>query len=146
MDPKTNSQKPVDSQEELIKLANQLVETQTKRPTFKEKIKSRKFWIAAAGSICGICGMIGLNQNTTAMIVFAVLEIVSILAYCISEGMIDAKRSRQLAEAASTLFEMIAGSINADDYVKDNYDIQLHNDQAEVSDGEASETDETSYV
>jgi len=122
-----------DNTDELIRLASTLVETQTTRPNWKEKIKSRKFWMSAAGCIVGICGMIGCSNNTTAIIVFAILEIASIAIYCISEGVIDANRSKQLAEAASKLFEMIGGAIDAEDYVEGNLGIDIPDPQAEMA-------------
>ena len=99
--------------ESLVEMAQTLLDTQTNTPTLKSKLKSRKFWLAAAGCIAGICGMIGFNDNLTAIIIFAVLEIVSIVAYCISEGMIDASRTKQLLTAAMTLIEIIGGSADA---------------------------------
>lgn len=122
--------------EELLKLANSLVEAHNAKPTIKDKLKSRKFWIAAAGCITGICGMIGFNQNTTAVVVFIVLEIVSVLAYSFSESSVDTARAKQFLGSIATLIEMIEGTIDAEDYVEENYGIDVHSDAGDLDKSE----------
>lgn len=110
----------------LINMAQDLVAAQTTKPDFKTKLKSRKFWLSAAGCIAGVMGMIGCSDNAIAVAIFAVLEILSIAVYCISEGKIDAKRTEQLIDAATMLMEIIGGKRDpkeeADKVIKDNYD------------------------
>jgi len=99
--------------EELISIARDLVTAQTTKPDFKTKLKSRKFWLSAAGCIAGLCGMIGCSDNVIAVAVFCVLEILSIAIYCISEGKIDANRAEQLVDATTTLLEIIGNHKDA---------------------------------
>lgn len=110
----------------LISMAQDLVAAQTTKPDFKTKLKSRKFWLSAAGCIAGVMGMIGCSDNAIAVAIFAVLEILSIAVYCISEGKIDAKRTEQLIDAATMLMEIIGGKRDpkeeADKVIKDNHD------------------------
>lgn len=110
----------------LINMAQDLVTAQTTKPDFKTKLKSRKFWLSAAGCIAGVMGMVGCSDNAIAVAIFAVLEILSIAVYCISEGKIDAKRTEQLIDAATMLMEIIGGETGpkeeADKAIKDNYD------------------------
>lgn len=110
----------------LIAMAQELIAVQTNRPDFKTKLKSRKFWLSAAGCIAGIMGMIGCNDNAVAVAVFVVLEILSIAVYCISEGKLDNKRAEQLVDATIKLLEIIGGKRDAEDEadtaVKDNLD------------------------
>lgn len=108
---------------EVLAMAQALVDAQTNKPTLKEKLKSRKFWTAIAGIASGIFGILNANGNTTAMVVFVILQIASVVAYCVAEGTIDAARAKQLAEAAAVLIEMLGGSINAEDYVNGNLGI-----------------------
>ena len=110
----------------LINMAQDLVTAQTTKPDFKTKLKSRKFWLSAAGCIAGVMGMVGCSDNAIAVAIFAVLEILSIAVYCISEGKIDAKRTEQLIDAATMLMEIIGGKRDpkeeADKAINDNYD------------------------
>ena len=110
----------------LISMAQDLVAAQTTKPDFKTKLKSRKFWLSAAGCIAGVMGMIGCSDNAIAVAIFAVLEILSIAVYCISEGKIDAKRTEQLIDAATMLMEIIGGKRvpkeEGDKVIQDNYD------------------------
>lgn len=108
---------------EVFAMAQTLVSTQTTKPTLKDKLKSRKFWISVAGVASGVCGILNADGNTTAMVIFTILQIVSIVVYCLAEGTIDATRAKQIAEAATILIDMIGGSVNPEDYVNDNLGI-----------------------
>ena len=94
-------------EDEILDIAKNIVTAATTKPTWQEKFKSRKFWIAIAGIVAGICGIIGCNDNTTAIIIFAILEILSVGMYCITEGNIDTNRARSLMDSAMVLFEMV---------------------------------------
>lgn len=110
----------------LISMAQDLVTAQTAKPDFKTKLKSRKFWLSAAGCIAGVMGMVGCSDNAIAVAIFAVLEILSIAVYCISEGRIDSKRAEQLVDATTTLLEIIGSKRDpkdeADKAIQDNLD------------------------
>lgn len=99
--------KLVESKEALVDHAVKFMESATKKSTIKEKLSSRKFWIAAVGCITGILGMIGLNDNIVALIAFVVLELGSIVGYCIAEGMIDAASFQKLLDVVSQIVDMI---------------------------------------
>ena len=60
-----------------------------------------------AGLLTGIFGMIGFSDNTVAIISFVILDVVSVIIYCVAEGMIDAARAKQLSEAVNKLGELI---------------------------------------
>lgn len=96
--------------EQLVEIGTNLVTAVTAKPTFKEKLKSRKFWIAIAGIIVGIGGLVGFGDSTTALIVFVTLQIVSILGYCIAEGYIDAARIKEMLAAIG-----VVGSVLGND-------------------------------
>ena len=71
--------------------------------------------------------MIGFSDNTIAIITFAIIEIVAVVGYWISEGGIDRKRAEGLANAVITLVEMLGGlSDDSTDSIKhDNNDINV---------------------
>lgn len=102
--------------EALINMAQDLVAVQTTKPDLKTKLKSRKFWLAAAGCIAGLLGMIGCSDNVIAIAIFAVLEIVSIVVYCcFCEGKVDNEHAQKLIDATMHLLEIIGGRRNAKD-------------------------------
>lgn len=84
------------------------VSAETITSTLKEKFTSRKFILSLVGVIVGICGMIGFNDNTVAIITFAALEVLSIVAYIIMEGKVDANAVKNIAEIITDLADMIA--------------------------------------
>ena len=63
--------------------------------------------MALAGVIIGICGMIGFNDNTTAIIVFACIEVASIVGYMLVEGVLDHKSVSNVLTIAQQLVAMI---------------------------------------
>ena len=84
------------------------VSAETITSTLKEKFTSRKFILSLVGVIVGICGMIGFNDNTVAIIAFAALEVLSIVAYIIMEGKVDANAVKDIAEIITDLADMIS--------------------------------------
>lgn len=73
-----------------------------------KKFTSRKFIMSLIGVIVGILGIIGANDNVVAIVAFAALEILSIMAYIIMEGHIDAKAVQSAVDAVNALLDMIA--------------------------------------
>lgn len=90
------------------------VSVETVTNTLKEKFTSRKFILSLVGVIVGICGMIGFNDNTVAIISFAALEVLSIVAYIIMEGRIDANAVKNIAEIITDLADMITQAQNGE--------------------------------
>lgn len=99
---------------EVIDLAGELIKASVSKPGLKEKLHSRKFWISLAGVVAGICGIVGCSDNTTAIIVFAILEIISVAGYCITEGSIDKARASHLLDSALDMIDMIQGNTTPD--------------------------------
>ncbi|MCM1294986.1 MAG: hypothetical protein NC311_05545 [Muribaculaceae bacterium] len=100
------------SNEQLLALAQTIVESQNTKVSLKDKLKSRKFWMSVAGFVAGLMGMIGCKDNVIALAVFGIVEIVSILVYCFSEGTVDSARAKNLAEATATFIEMLGQVIS----------------------------------
>lgn len=91
----------------LIDSAVNFMTSVTTKKSWKDKLSSRKFWLSAAGCIIGLGGMIGFNDNYMAIIAFAIIEVGSIIGYCIAEGMVDAANFKKLLEVVSQIVDMI---------------------------------------
>lgn len=121
---------------QLVGIANNIIDAATVKPTFKEKLKSRKFWIAIAGIVVGIMALFGTGGSSVGLITFGIVEVGSILGYCISEGKIDAERTKQLLEAAAVIAGVAAnpggGLPEAADIVSESDDTQTVDSDAEV--------------
>lgn len=91
----------------LVESAVKYMNKATTKSTIKDKLSSRKFWISAAGMIVGIVGMIGLNDNIAAIIAFGIIELGSIIAYCVSEGMVDAASVQSILKVISEILAMV---------------------------------------
>ena len=73
--------------------------------------------MSLTGVIIGICGMVGCNDNITAIIVFGTIEIFSIGIFCITEGKVDAESVKNVANVVETLVDMIIDLRNGKDVV-----------------------------
>lgn len=91
----------------LINSAVNFMTSVTTKKSWKDKLSSRKFWLSAAGCVIGLGGMIGFNDNYMAIIAFAIIEVGSIIGYCIAEGMVDAANFKKLLEVVSQIVDMI---------------------------------------
>lgn len=56
---------------------------------WKQKLTSRKLWMGIAGVISGLCLIITADENTSQMVSGVVLELGSVVAYIIGEGLVD---------------------------------------------------------
>lgn len=56
------------------------------------KLTSRKFWLALAGLITGIIGFLRNPSTDAESITSLIMALGSVVAYCISEGLVDAAR------------------------------------------------------
>ena len=59
---------------------------------WKQKLLSRKFWMAISTLICAICVLFGVDELTIEKLI-AIISAMSVLAaYILTEGHIDSKR------------------------------------------------------
>ena len=65
---------------------------------WKRKLSSRKLWAAAAGIVTGLAMVFGLDEGTMANVAGAVVSVASVVAYIITEGMVDEAAARKAAE------------------------------------------------
>lgn len=59
---------------------------------WKQKLTSRKLWMGVAGVVSGLCLIITADENTSQMVSGVVLELGSVVAYIIGEGLVDSSR------------------------------------------------------
>ena len=57
---------------------------------WKNKLTSRKFWMAVAAFITPLLLSVGLSESTVTQIVGIIMAGADVLAYIIAEGMVDA--------------------------------------------------------
>lgn len=60
---------------------------------FLKKLSSRKFWAAVAGFVAGLAIVFGLDENTISAVSGAVVSMMSVITYIITEGKVDAAAS-----------------------------------------------------
>ena len=77
----------------------------------KQKLTSRKFLMALAGTIIGTAGIIGFQENVVATIVFGVIDVASILGYMITEGKIDAASVQTVVDVVGHIQDAIEGGL-----------------------------------
>ena len=75
---------------------------------FIRKLTSRKLWLAIAGVATGISLSLGADASDIQSVAGAVTSIVSAVTYIITEGMIDAARVKNAADATQEAVETIA--------------------------------------
>lgn len=57
--------------------------------TLKRKLSSRKLWAAIVGVLTGIAMAFGLDESVISTVAGAVLSVMSVMTYIITEGKID---------------------------------------------------------
>lgn len=57
---------------------------------WKRKLSSRKLWAAVAGVVAGLAIVFGLDGDTISNVAGAVVSVVSLMTYIITEGRVDA--------------------------------------------------------
>lgn len=63
-----------------------------------DKLKSRKLWTAIVGVIAGVAMAFGLDAQDVGAVSGAVVSVVSVVAYIVTEGRIDAAAVGQAAQ------------------------------------------------
>lgn len=104
---KTTSAEVTLATQEALASVTQILDTLTTKKTLKQKLTSRKFWASLAGLVCGIIGMIGVNDNIIGIVSFAILGIGSIIAYVVTEGKIDSDSVKSTIELISQVVDKI---------------------------------------
>ena len=58
---------------------------------WKAKLSSRKLWAAVAGVVIGVAVIFGVDEGLVSTIAGALTSVVSLVAYIITEGKVDAE-------------------------------------------------------
>jgi phage shock protein PspC (stress-responsive transcriptional regulator) len=72
-----------------------------------EKLTSRKLWMAIAGVATGIAMVLGVDGSEISTVAGAVTTLVSVVAYIITEGKIDAEGVKVAIEQTQTAVDVI---------------------------------------
>lgn len=70
----------------------------------KQKLSSRKLWAAIAGVVTGLAMVFGLDENVINTVAGAIVSVMSVMTYIVTEGKIDAAA---VGEAANKVQESI---------------------------------------
>lgn len=62
------------------------------------KLSSRKLWAAVAGVVAGLAMVFGLDETVISTVAGAVVSVMSIITYIITEGKIDAEGVKKAIE------------------------------------------------
>ena len=59
---------------------------------WKQKLSSRKFWMAFSAFVCAICVLFGVDEMTIEKLIATISAMSVLAAYILTEGHIDSKR------------------------------------------------------
>lgn len=62
---------------------------------WKRKLSSRKFWVAVAGFVAGICVAAGMTEAEATQITGLIMSGASVLGYLIAEGLTDVNNTTE---------------------------------------------------
>ena len=74
---------------------------------FLSKLTSRKLWLAIAGAVGGIAIALGVDASNVEVVTGAVMSLISVVTYIITEGKIDANKVKQAVETVQDVVEII---------------------------------------
>lgn len=78
---------------------------------WKEKLCSRKLWAAIVGVLMGVAMVFGLDESTITDVAGAVVSIVSLVTYIVTEGKIDAAAVSDTIELVGDVIEEVNGDV-----------------------------------
>lgn len=73
------------------------------------KLKSRKLWAAVGGVIIGVLMIFGIDPNVAETVSGALLAVVSVVTYIVTEGKIDAAAVGDAAQKVQDAVDAVAG-------------------------------------
>ena len=74
-----------------------------------KKLKSRKLWVAVIGVLMGVAMIFGVDPNVAETVSGAVVAVVSVVAYIITEGKIDAAAVGDAAQKVQDAVDAVTG-------------------------------------
>lgn len=76
----------------------------------KKKLSSRKLWAAVAGLVMGLSMVFGLDETTISTVSGAVVSVVSVVTYIITEGRVDAAAVGNAADKVQQAVDAVTGT------------------------------------
>lgn len=76
---------------------------------FLQKLTSRKLWMAIAGVATGIAIAFGVDSGEISTVAGAVLSVVSVVTYIVTEGKVDAEGVKNAIIAIDGVVDMLEG-------------------------------------
>lgn len=73
------------------------------------KLSSRKLWAAVAGVVAGLAMVFGLDETVISTVAGAVVSVMSVITYIITEGKIDAEGVKNAIEDIQDGIEVVEG-------------------------------------
>ena len=73
-----------------------------------KKLKSRKLWVAVIGVLMGVSMIFGVDPNVAETVSGAVVAVISVVAYIITEGKIDAAAVGDAAQKVQDAVDAVA--------------------------------------
>jgi hypothetical protein len=86
--------------------------------TILEKLTSRKFIVTVITAIAGVITAIIGESETLKIIVGAAMTVIPTIVYCITEGVLDAKSVKTIAEATADAAEKLGAKDNVVDVIE----------------------------
>ena len=74
-----------------------------------KKLISRKLWVAVIGVLMGVSMIFGVDPNVAETVSGAVVAVVSVVAYIITEGKIDAAAVGDAAQKVQDAVDAVTG-------------------------------------
>lgn len=90
--------------------------------TFWTKLKSRKLWLALIGAVSGVAIAFGVDATVVETVTGAAIALVSVVAYIVTEGKIDAASVDLGADFVKKILDAIEAINNTDPIVTDESD------------------------
>ena len=74
-----------------------------------KKFKSRKLWVAVIGVLMGVAMIFGVDPNVAETVSGAVVAVVSVVAYIVTEGKSDAAAVGDAAQKVQDAVDAVTG-------------------------------------
>ena len=76
------------------------------------KLSSRKLWAAVAGVVAGLAMVFGLDETVITTVAGAVVSVMSIVTYIVTEGKIDTEGVKNAIENIQDATEVLEGEMD----------------------------------
>lgn len=74
---------------------------------WSQKLSSRKLWAAIAGIVTGLAMVFGLDETVISTVAGAVVSVVSVVVYIVTEGRVDAEGVKNAVESVQDAVDTV---------------------------------------